>query len=408
MSRLKDALLFITFAIPKAGAKIGGFPLYISLLSSMYFMFMGVLHALARPKELLLALIPLILLLLSFLINQSSYNALFFSGSPFLPLSSQIAYISSMFAFFCYYGALGINNADNWKRYLKVIFYILVIYALMQKIIGDYTVVIPGITANFQDAVTPNFLADKNNMIWGIHYLKATSTYQNGNVFGANLLLIGFAVIANLRNELKGTIVPLALLGIVVLLTASASIYLGMIGALLWMFFTAEKKSPMALIIMLLVIVASVVMFLILLNTDNIFSKIIYERLVNRDLSQGSGRIEKIIYYIDIITEHPLILLNGMLSYNRTFYEIYEVLPASIAQIFGVPMMLYFLSFIFLKLKPLLRSPYILPFVAYFCASLSDGAFWLPPTATNLFILMGLCTVWFNQECKNKTEGAND
>ncbi|WP_163313918.1 hypothetical protein, partial [Klebsiella aerogenes] len=151
----------------------------------------------------------------------------------------------------------------------------LVIYALMQKIIGDYTVVIPGITANFQDAVTPNFLADKNNMIWGIHYLKATSTYQNGNVFGANLLLIGFAVIANLRNELKGTIVPLSLLGVVVLLTASASIYLGMIGALLWMFFTAEKKSPMALIVMLLVIVVSAVMFLILLNTDNIFSKII-------------------------------------------------------------------------------------------------------------------------------------
>jgi len=394
MIKLRNFLLFITFALPKAGAKIGGFPLYVSLISSLYFMVSGLPYVFKRKAELVFVLVPIILVLIMFLFNQLSFTGSEYYGGGYLGFASVIAYITSFFSFLCYYGALKIKKPEEWKRNILFIFYILVAYALMQKIFGDYNVTIPGITANYQDAMTPDFLAGKNNMIWGIGYLKATSTYQNGNLFGANLLLIGFTVIANNRIEGKKTIIPLSFLCIVVLLTASVSIYLGLIIGLLWMFFTSKNNSGGTVIIFLFGMLFLTAMLLVVFSTDNIFSEIIKERIFNRDLSQGSGRIEKINEYLDLVGDNFWLLINGMLFFNRKFDEIYEVLPVAILQIFGLPLLVFYMGFIFSKLKVIIKSPYILPFVAYFSASLSDGAYWLPPTATNLFILLGLCTAW--------------
>lgn len=394
MNKLRNFLLFITFALPKAGAKLGGFPLYISLISSLYFMVSGLLYVFKRKVELFFVLLPILLVLVMFLFNQLSFTGNEYYGSGYLGSPSVIAYITSFFSILCYYGALQIKNSEEWKRNLVFIFYILVIYALMQKIFGDYNVTIPGITANYQDAMTPDFLAGKNNMIWGIGYLKATSTYQNGNLFGANLLLIGFAVISNFIIDNKKVIIPISLLCIVVLLTASVSIYLGLIAGLLWMFFTSKNNSGRSVVIFLFGILLLSLLLFFVFTTDNVFSEIIRERLFNRDLSEGSGRIEKINEYLEMVGSNFWVLINGMLFYDRKFDEIYEVLPAAVLQIFGLPLLVYYIWFLVVKLKPIIKSPYILPFIAYFTASLSDGAYWLPPTATNLFILLGLCTVW--------------
>ncbi|MEG3130361.1 hypothetical protein SC171_22150 [Pantoea cypripedii] len=398
MIGLRDFLIFITFAIPKAGAKLGGFPLYISLISSFYFMFSGLLYISKRRGELFFVLTSISLFLILLLFNQLPFTGDEYYGASYLSMPSIIAYITSFFSFLCFYGALKINNPDEWKKGLLVVFYMLVIYALMQKIFGDYTVTIPGVTANFQDAMTHDFLAGKNNMIWGIGYLKATSTYQNGNLFGANLLLIGFSIIANNRVENKKIMIPVSLLCIVVLLTASVSIYLGLVVGLIWMFLTSKNNSGTTLVIFLFGTIFLAIVLFFVFTTDNIFSEIIRERVFNRDLSEGAGRSEKISEYFEMIGDNFWILINGMLFYDRQFDEAYEVLPVAILQIFGLPLMLFYVAFLVSKLKLIAKSPYILPFVAYFSASLSDGAFWLPPTATNLFILLGLCTLWHRSQ----------
>lgn len=405
MNKLRNYLLFITFALPKAGAKLGGFPLYVSLISSLYFMVSGLLYVFKIKKEFFFILLPVFLVLVMFLFNQLSFTGNEYYGGGYLGSTSVIAYITSFFSFLCYYGALKIKNPEKWKSNLLFIFYILVTYAIAQKVFGDYKVTIPGVTANYQDAMTPDFLAGKNNMIWGIGYLKATSTYQNGNLFGANLLLIGFAVISNYIVDRKRTVIPISLLCIVVLLTASVSIYLGLIAGLLWMFFKSKNRSGRSVIIFMFgVLILSIILFSLFI-TDNVFSEIIRERLFNRDLSQGSGRIEKINEYLEVVSNNFWVLINGMLFYDRKFDEIYEVLPAAVLQIFGLPMLIFYMVFLIAKLKLIFRSPYILPFVAYFTASLSDGAYWLPPTATNLFILLGLCTLW---NVKSNLEGKNN
>ncbi|MCP6412520.1 hypothetical protein NL483_28645, partial [Klebsiella pneumoniae] len=62
------------------------------------------------------------------------------------------------------------------------------------------------------------------------------------------LLLIGFAVIANYITDKKKIIVPMTLLGITVLLTASASVYLGMAAAILWMVFFSRNRNSASII----------------------------------------------------------------------------------------------------------------------------------------------------------------
>ncbi|HBW6066374.1 TPA: hypothetical protein ME973_004533 [Klebsiella pneumoniae] len=394
MKSVKNLFIYITLAFPKAGLKISGFPLYLSLISSFYFMALGVKYGFSRRKESLWCIIPIISLLTTLLFNQFSFTAVFFSGASYLGIPALLAYIVSIFSFYCYYGAISLKNDHEWKKKLIYVFYFLIGYVFLQKILGDYTVVIPGVTASFQDALTPNFLAGKNNMIWGMNYLKATSTYQNGNLFGANLLLIGFAVIANYITDKKKIIVPMTLLGITVLLTASASVYLGMAAAILWMVFFSRNRNSASIIAVFFGGLFLAIIAIVILSTDNIFSQLIYERVLNRDLSAGGGRMEKINDYVEHISQTPWLLINGMLFYNKPFLEVYEILPGAILQIFGISMLVFFVAFIISKIRVFFSSPYILPFIAYFSASLSDGAFWLPPTATNVFIIMGLCTLW--------------
>lgn len=394
MKSFRNFFIYITLAFPKAGLKISGFPLYVSLISSFYFMVLGVKYAITKKAEVLWCVIPIILLLTTLLFNQFSFTAVYFSGSSFLAIPSVLAYLVSIFSFFCYYGALSMKNGIEWKSKINYVFYFLIGYAFLQKILGDYTVVVPGVTASFQDALTPNFLAGKNNMIWGMNYLKATSTYQNGNLFGANLLLIGFAVISNYIADNKKITIPIILLGSTVLLTASASVYLGMLAGVIWMVFFSKNRSSTSIMGMFFGSVLFFIITLIILGSDNIFSQLIYERVVNRDLAAGGGRMDKVNDYIDHISKTPWLLINGMLFYNKSFLELYEILPGAILQIFGGGMFIFFFAFVISKLKKLIFSPYILPFIAYFSASLSDGAYWLPPTATNVFIIMGLCTLW--------------
>ncbi|HBT2412777.1 TPA: hypothetical protein MA481_005513, partial [Klebsiella pneumoniae subsp. pneumoniae] len=167
MKSVKNLFIYITLAFPKAGLKISGFPLYLSLISSFYFMALGVKYGFSRRKESLWCIIPIISLLTTLLFNQFSFTAVFFSGASYLGIPALLAYIVSIFSFYCYYGAISLKNDHEWKKKLIYVFYFLIGYAFLQKILGDYTVVIPGVTASFQDALTPNFLAGKNNMIWG-------------------------------------------------------------------------------------------------------------------------------------------------------------------------------------------------------------------------------------------------
>ncbi len=401
MIKLKDFFLFISLTIPKAGIKISGFPLYLSLLSSVYFFIRGIGSITKRPREFLFLIVPILLLVTTFLLSKIVYNDEGKLIESDISKSDLLAYLSSYFAFVCFYGVVTIRNAEKWKNYIIYVFYIIVIYAFIQKIFGDYQVIIPGITANFQDALTPGFLQEKNNMIWSIGYLKATSTYQNGNVFGVNLLLIGFAVIALYQARGKSYILPLSLLALAVLLTASASVYFGLIIAVLYMLVTGKNRTVLVSTLFIM-IVALVIIGL----TDNIISHMIQERLFNRDLSDAGGRSEKIMEYVNDVSEKPYILFVGLLFSNSSFSQVYEILPLALLQIFGLPMFIIWLSFFYCKIKPLLKTPYVLPFIAYFSASISDGAFWLPPTATNLCIVLGLCTLWKNTQSKViKVEG---
>lgn len=383
------ALVFITFVFPKAGFKVSGFPLYASLLSMAIFQVIGLRECLRSIKE-ALWVASLLSAFLVFLALNANYI-----GSSSLPLVQIFGYVIALTAMPVFFGARSVElYYRNAEGILRFAFWIIVVYSFLQKVFGDYALVVPGLTANYQDATTPNFLSEKNNMIWGIGYLKATSTYQNGNLYGVNLLLIGFLYISSLRRQFKSFAIALVAMGLSCILTASASVYLGFAAGALHLALSYKGGARAAILLVIATALVGVPLVAVMLSGDSIIFSILQERILNRDLTQGGGRVVKVVGYLDALIEDPLVLFTGMLFYPRVFSEIYEITYLSALQMFGLFVSMSFGLFVAIKSFMLRKTVYFTPIVAYLVAAVSDGASWLPPTMTNFFLVLGICHAW--------------
>lgn len=389
MKYLVGLLLVITFAFPKAGLKLGGFPLYLSLLSMFAFQLWGAACVLKSRANLLVCGAIIGSILLFFAMSASSF------AHASLPSAQISAYLAALSTFIVYFGAVRMESVLMiGRQVIGVCFWFLVLYAFLQKTFGDYAVVVPGLTANYQEAVTPGFLADKNNMIWGLGYLKATSTYQNGNLFGVNLLLIGFAYIAILRERGARFILPLGVMGLACLLTASASVFIGFAVGCMHLLVSFKAGARSAVFVSIAALAIGFPLFAYIAFGDNLLATILQERLLNRDLTEGGGRVVKVVAYLEALGRDPGLLFTGMLFYSRPFSEIYEITYLSMLQMFGIVVTTVYLAFVGFRTFALRRTIYLTPVLAYLGAGLSDGASWLPPTMTNFFLVLGICTAW--------------
>jgi len=381
--------IVVTLVFPKAGIKVGGFPIYISILSMLILQAWSIPCVLRRIENVGLVGAVLGSFLLFFVLNANSV------GYQYLAAPQIFAYLAALSSFVVLFAAYDMEV--RWsviKGMIGWCFWVLVMYAFAQKIFGDYVVVVPGLTANYQDAMSPDFLAEKSNMIWGLGYLKATSTYQNGNLFGVNIILIGFAYISILREQSRRFILTLCVMGLACLLTASVSVFMGFAAGCLHLLLSYKGGVRSAVLASFAAMCFGVPVALYVLFGDSLIATILQERLLNRDLSQGGGRVIKVIGYLEDVGREPELLFSGMLFHPRAFAEIYEITSLSMIQMFGVVVSTAFATFVLLKAWALRGSIYLTPIVAYLGASLSDGAAWLPPTLTNFFIILGACTAW--------------
>lgn len=401
MAVLESFLLFLTLFIPKAGTKVGSIPVYLSLLSLSYFTLHGVYRSLSKRN------IPTLYL---FALCMMFYVIVNFPNitRPHLDSSQLLAYSLAGTSFFAYYSAINFkSDARQLSTYILAAFYFLAAYGFSQKIFGDYTVAIPGITANFADASTADFLAAKNNMIWGINYLKLTSTYQNGNVFGVNFLLIAFLSLCILRERGDKYIYQTIIMVLVVLATASVSVYIGLIAGLTHFFILSNRGliSRKTLLSSIAAVLFLTITLSALLLTDNLFSQILTERVFDRNLAEGGGRTENIQDYFKEVLSHPIYLLSGTLFFNYQGPEVYEVTPLAVLQVFGFGFFV-FLTYFILQITKKIHIRYQSCAIAYLIASISDGAFWLPPTALNFFLIIGIATTLGNQRKISATKPA--
>lgn len=317
-----------------------------------------------------------------------------------------------------------------WKVLLFIplaAFTVVAVYAVLQFFLGIENIMIPGLTYNWTEAQDPRSFLIKNNY-YG-QYTKIFSTYQNGNVFGVNLVLF-FPLVFELlydRSKPKGYL-AMAVFITIALLTASRAVWVGVVFYIFLRFIIFKigwKKVtavfPLTYAASLLLIVDSLRyranMFLGRGTIPRIINipggERVYRRAGgDREWSAQEWQLEPQIENLSNRKESLLKLWEGTfgsLNWEAILFGAYGLISR---RRFAIPgEMLYPAIFAFLGLiglilwfLPILFSLYnfiqrrgdkvirgvLLGLMTYLLVAAAEGAYWLPPTAFNLWVIIGI------------------
>jgi hypothetical protein len=260
---------------------------------------------------------------------------------------------------------------------------IVLCYGFVQKVIGDASV-IPGLTANWDDAQLPGFLLDKNNLLNEYGDIKLTSTYQNGNLLGINLLLLLPLGVALQRRWLKIGLVAAASLALA--LTASRAAWVGysvLAFAAIFLFVRGWFKR-IAIIAVLLAAAWGFVLF----------SSLGTERITESDnVLQLAGRLIPAQQLVQEASGANVARLAFGLhsemvdAYEMFYLAVFEVFGFAGLALWAAPVCFSVCRFWRYRSDPICGA--ILAGIgAWTVAAIAEGAFWLPPTAFNFWLVI--------------------
>jgi hypothetical protein len=265
-SSLFLGVFFINFLIPKAGIKIGDFPItlgYISLfLLSIPFAFNKSISLFSIPKpfpQAFLAWIPFqILASLHFIYHPPLEQGFFISFCLHFLVFPPLFYLYYSNPVFTFSEAFFLKG-------LKFCFFIVSAFGIIQffyKQIAGSFIELPGITVNLSDAGT----LEESKFIDRGGVYKLISTYGNGNLFGISLLFFYPLILEFENSHFRKWITRIAFI-----LTLSRTVW---IGFLLVEFLTILKRKPFIHFIkfaLLVFAIYSLDQFLIALQDQNSF-----------------------------------------------------------------------------------------------------------------------------------------
>lgn len=401
--------LFVNIIIPKAGIKIAGVP--ITLGSILYaILFIWYLFKIKikskQPKIYILFFIYLFYIFIRSLISLLlGWN-----------LTDFITYLSSLFIYPLIFFVINriVLDDNQINKIFKTIFVgtnIILFYALLQQLFGIENVCIPGITVNLSDYM-------ENGKFWYLQksngYLdssKIISTYQNGNLFGVNLLM--FMPIswfyANKQKSLKlYKYVFLLLFTLIGFLTLSRTVWIGVILFLVFVYLKMKTRTKTQLIVKILLPICGAVALVILsLKVDSLNARL--GQFFSSDILKLGGRSEILNTFIDSVKDNSwfslfsIIGLQGFLDYSILVYEMNYVTIFILYGIIGLVLFLIVTISILNKAKHSNLNLFIyFGIVLWLVVAFIDGCLWLPPTSFNLFSLLGLVYKVTNISKENK------
>jgi len=263
-----------------------------------------------------------------------------------------------------------------------------VLYGSAQYLLGTDTVQVRGLTANWSDASDPDFLSQKDNVIDEGGKLKLTSTYQNGNLLGVNLLLL--LPVASFAWDKKLKSLALAASVVVIGLTASRSAWAGAIFLLvLWLpSVRMDWKKRVGLAVLL-----GGCAFLFLVHSP--LASLRLEGSGENSLSTWGGRaVGAWIIWEDSLNSSVPSILFGVhpqesYAYEMLYPSIYETFGLVGLLIWVVPLLVSLGAFYRHRDHPLARAAFT-GISAWLFVAVAEGAFWLPPTSFNVWTVLGL------------------
>ena len=122
-------------------------------------------------------------------------------------------------------------------------------------------------------------------------------------------------------------------------------------------------------------------------NGQSAVLQLLAVKLFNRDLTENE-RWNKASIWMDNVESNPFILFYGELS--TLTVPIFEILPLSIIQFYGMFVTFLFYAVIVYALRPLRFRMYKVGIIIYLITSIGSGGFWLTPTAYILGIVCGI------------------
>jgi hypothetical protein len=305
-----------------------------------------------------------------------------------------------------------IDNEVRLNRVIQIMVVgvtIVLLYGVLQRIFGENALLVPGVTANATDARVPEFLWLKYNVIDPrLHTLKLTSTYQNGNGLGINLLLL-FPIAAAAVRPWKLRL-PLIATGLYALEeTGSRSVWVGAValGLIASMFFVKRAIHKFFASVGLAAAVVALVFFMPIMRMRTI------EAGMGKQIEMG-GRVDPAAVLIreSLRDTNVVAFLVGpdrriIRSVEAQGGGAYEILLLALFQVSGVLGALLWTApigysmWVMFKARsdPLVKAT-LISLISYLVAALGEGAFWYPPTAFNLWMLTAIG--WLRMEQNRK------
>lgn len=402
--------VFFNVWFPKAGIKLAGIPLTIGnvffiLLLALWF---GVIvlrrNSIKFPKPGIVLFLSIFYFVLKYAYITITKNNFASSVTYIIPL---VLYPSGMLIAYDI-----LTDEDRKEKVINLIrfgFYFLCFYALLQFVVGIGGCDIPGLTVNLSDyrEMGSQWYMQKSNGTDETNS-KIVSTYQNGNLFGINLIFIYSLIYYYLKfkHKEKELIFSLILFIMCTFLTLSRTCWLGIV---LFIFFEIlmkkdENKSS--------VIRKGIIIFFCLISLFLVFNYMpsVTNRFLGTDKDDWismSGRTEGIFHVIESIKEcgSPFLLIlsiiigpRGLISYWGVAFEMF---PTSLFVQTGVVGVILIYTFYIQCVMKLDGNNYITGGVKsslfiWLIIGIIECGYWLPPTALNIFLLVGLA--FANQE----------
>lgn len=388
--------IFFNIWFPKAGIKLSEIPLTVgNVFLAITFFFWTMKKVMNRRMKInKIGYILIILMLYSFIkyliIGEFVKNIGYIIPLVVYPLMFIIAYDT-------------IDTKEKLQKVIKVIcfgFFFICIYALLQYVLGIEKVCIPGLTVNLSDYTTygANWYLQKNNNNSSEIGTKIISTFQNGNLYGVNALLIYPIVYGYLKKENKSFLmyVSLALFVICVFLSLSRSCWLGIILFMLFGIFLESEKNKNSLYRKAIIIL----MCLFLVGVSFKYFPSIATRFSSMDKSSimsMSGRTEGLTEVLNNFSQYKYIFIwfIGSNGFIENVGLAYEMTPLALLVQVGIIGIVLFYGILYqvwkrMNKKKWLQNAVKLSIFIWTIVGCIEGAFWLPPTALNIFLILAL------------------
>ncbi len=391
--------IFFNIWFPKAGIKLAGLPLTIgNIVFAVTFGFWIIKFI----KDRKIKIVPIhLLVIFCFLYIVLKYLIIYANG---LFKTNSISYVITLIIYplilFITYDI--VDSKEKMRKIIKIIYYgffFLCFYSLLQYFVGIENCDIPGLTVNLTDyrEMGELWYMQKSNGLDTTN-AKIVSTYQNGNLFGIGIILIYPIVYGYLKNREsnKLLIISIILFLVCVFLSLSRACWLG---AVLFIFFgiILEKEKNKGSFMRKVVIMA-----LCIISIFVVFNYVpsIANRFFNTDKSEWismSGRTEGLLNVLNSITRSGTIIGIIIGPYGVSYYSglAYEMFPLAIFVQLGIIGMIFIYGIfikciIDMKSKNYISKSVKLALEIWLIVGIIECGYWLPPTALNIFFIIGL------------------